>query len=483
MEAATPSERYLSRLCRRSFLRLWSWPNVYRDQSWSGGSEGKEVCDLLVVFDNHIFIFSDKHCEFPDTGNLVTDWSRWFRAAVETSARQIWGAERWIKTHPDRLFLDPICSEPFPFPLPSPEKAVFHRVVVAHGSAARCRAQLGGSGSLMLASDVVGAGFPFTVGHLSTDKGYVHVFDDFTLDTVLHTVDTAADLAQYLQRKEQFVVSGKLVSAAGEEELLAYYLRHVDDEEKHCFDFPYSATFVSIDEGFWDSYCKHPDRLAQIQADKVSYIWDGLIDEFTKHVLAGTQYFKTATTIAEHEVGLRLMAREGRTRRRMLGRSLLAIMQRADTEGRSARVVKPSIQGDPYYIFLALQHPEGKPYEEYRIVRRNLLEAYCFVTRLKFPDATGVVGIATNPWGSPTGSEDLVYLDCAVWTDEDTAEAARLQSGLGLLGEVRQFESVEPEYPLSRDQDMKKGRNRNRVCPCGSGKKFKRCHGSNAKAL
>ncbi len=303
-------------------------------------------------------------------------------------------------------------------------------------------------------------------------------FDDFTLDTVLRTVDTAADLAQYVQRKEQFFVSGKLLSAAGEEELLAYYLRRVDNDEKHCFEFPDSADVVAIDEGFWDSFSKHPERLAQIQADKVSYIWDGLIDEFTKHVLAGTQHFKTNASVAEHEVVLRLMAREGRTRRRMLGRSLLAVIRRADTEGRSTRVVKPSMPGDPYYVFVALQHPADKTFEDYRIVRRNLLEAYCLVIRLKFPDAREVVGIATNPLGSAIGSEDLIYLDGAAWTDEAATEARRFQKQLGLLQEVHEFETVESEYPLGRNREMSKGRNRNQMCPCGSGKKFKKCHGS-----
>jgi hypothetical protein len=50
-EGVTDAERYLAKLCRRSFLSLWSYPGVFRDQ---GG--GKEVCDLLVVFDNHIII-------------------------------------------------------------------------------------------------------------------------------------------------------------------------------------------------------------------------------------------------------------------------------------------------------------------------------------------------------------------------------------------------------------------------------------------
>lgn len=91
-EGITTAERYLKRLCDRSFLSLWSYSGVYRDQGHLGrAEEGKEVCDLLVVFENHILIFSDKDCTFPESGNLDLDWSRWYRRAVESSARQVWG--------------------------------------------------------------------------------------------------------------------------------------------------------------------------------------------------------------------------------------------------------------------------------------------------------------------------------------------------------------------------------------------------------
>src|SRR5438477_13146594 len=53
-EGVTAAERYLAELCRRSFLSLWSYPAVFRDQGHRGGNgDGKEVCDLLVVFENH----------------------------------------------------------------------------------------------------------------------------------------------------------------------------------------------------------------------------------------------------------------------------------------------------------------------------------------------------------------------------------------------------------------------------------------------
>src|ERR1700682_1651598 len=97
-EGVTAAERYLQRLCKHSFLSLWSHMGIFRDQRGSGTKgDGKELCDLLVVFGNDILIFSDKACEFRNTGNLQLDWSRWFRRAVLKSADQVWGAERWIK--------------------------------------------------------------------------------------------------------------------------------------------------------------------------------------------------------------------------------------------------------------------------------------------------------------------------------------------------------------------------------------------------
>src|ERR1035441_107367 len=107
--AQTESERYLGDLCARTFLSLWSYPSVHRDQM-GPGKEGKEVCDLLVVCGRHVIIFSDKHCRFDENGGIERSWSRWFRKTVKRSADQVWGAERWIRNFPERLFLDRTCS-------------------------------------------------------------------------------------------------------------------------------------------------------------------------------------------------------------------------------------------------------------------------------------------------------------------------------------------------------------------------------------
>jgi hypothetical protein len=203
-EGQTPSERYLKALCDRAFLSLWSYPSVYRDQGGGGNAskqEGKEVCDLLVIFDKHIIIFSDKHCRFAKEGQIGTSWRRWFRSTVKDSARQVRGAERWIRTFPNRLFLDRMCTKPLPIALPDVNMAVFHRIVVAHGISQACRDVMGGNGSLMLTSDIVGEEqhvFPFRVGWPDDPaKGFIHVFDDATLYFVLRTLDTVTDFVLF----------------------------------------------------------------------------------------------------------------------------------------------------------------------------------------------------------------------------------------------------------------------------------------------
>ena len=57
---------------------------------------------------------------------------------------------------------------------------------------------------------------PFAVGIINPAKGYIHVFDDVTLNIVLSELDTITDFVKYLRKKEGLIASGKLAFAAGE---------------------------------------------------------------------------------------------------------------------------------------------------------------------------------------------------------------------------------------------------------------------------
>jgi hypothetical protein len=498
----TPTERYLKRLCDRTFLSLWSYSGIYRDQGNARGGHGKEVCDTLVVFQNHVIIFSDKDCAFPNTGDLQVDWSRWFRRAVLKSAEQIYGAERWIRDFPDRLFLDPSCTQPFPYPLPDPGEAKFHRVVVAHNASDRCRAELGGSGSLMIHTDIVGTQhiltpdhdcLPFAVGHIDPDKGFVHVLDDTALEIVMSALDTISDFVNYLMKKERFLTGDTIVLVPGEEDLLALYLGELNEKGEHDFVFPVDSTedfdmLMLDEEGAWEDFAQSPKRQRQLAANRISYLWDGLIETTTHHVVQHTQYHTVDPSIAYNEKLLRIPAREPRLKRRMLSEALYDLVQRTPRGQRGLRVILPTEPGDTSYVFVALAQPDfAQSYEEYRRVRLELLYACVMVAKLVLGDLVDIVGIATEAQRAAGGSEDLIYLDARHWTERDEEKARELQKKLDILIEPSLYHARYYEYPDAPTamqcidprhyRRAPRGSDRNRPCPCGSGKKHKKCCG------
>ena len=46
----TDTEKRLSDLCNKTFLNLWSYTSPFKE-------DGKEMCDVIAIFENHIFIF------------------------------------------------------------------------------------------------------------------------------------------------------------------------------------------------------------------------------------------------------------------------------------------------------------------------------------------------------------------------------------------------------------------------------------------
>lgn len=482
----TESERFLAQLCERTFLSLWSYPGIFRDQGVGKTGEGKEICDLLVVFDEHVLIFSDKHCAFPAKGDVNVGWGRWFKKSIRAAADQLWGAERWIRDYPDRLFLDRACKQRFPVPLPPPNDAVFHLIVVAHGSQERAQKVIGGAGSLILESSLKGQDHlakPFTVGDLDERRTFVHVFDDVSLPIVLSTVDTIADFVRYLQKKAAFVRSPVEVLARSEADLLALYLKTTDRAGEHDFPSSQDAEFVVVDEGHWDDFESRPERIAQRRANQVSYSWDALIQEFAHHTLAGTHDFAVPPTFETSNTILKFLAREPRTRRRMLAGALLEALHDSNDHERRTRYILPSRSGDPFYVFLFLPVLGSRSREEYRQTRLKVLQACCLVVRLKHPEAQDIVGIATESGVHSIGrSEDAAYFDGRTWTAEDEAAARDAQQRLDLLtNPVMSRRSVD-EYPVAHQRTtvgpVLKGNARNLPCPCGSGAKYKRCHGA-----
>lgn len=100
----TPSERLLAEIADRSFLKLWTYPNPYKELN-------RELADLIVVFGDDVLLFSDKGGAYPESGDQTLDWTRYYRSAITQSAAQLRTAEHWIRRSPDRVYLDVRCTE------------------------------------------------------------------------------------------------------------------------------------------------------------------------------------------------------------------------------------------------------------------------------------------------------------------------------------------------------------------------------------
>jgi len=159
----TASERYVARLCTRSFLRLWTHPNPK-------GKKGKELCDCLVVCGPHVVIVSVKDNEYRETGDS-TGWERWIRVAIDASFAQISGAERWLETVDEVERADGRVVT-----LPERGKRQYHRVAVALGSRGEVPIEWGDKG-----------------------KGFVHVCDEYSLEALFLALDTITDFVHFLQ--------------------------------------------------------------------------------------------------------------------------------------------------------------------------------------------------------------------------------------------------------------------------------------------
>lgn len=438
--------------------------NVFTDENRKGGrGDGKELCDLMVVFGNDILLFSDKNCAFPPHPNINVAWSRWYRRAIKKSADQLLGAESWIRRYPNRVFLDRHCTHRFPIPIPDMGNAKFHRIAVTRGAYTRCREFFSGesTGSLVIDTRVHAEEHlqsPFTVGLVAPNRSYVHVLDELTLEVVLRELDTVSDLVAYLKKKEALLAKpGRTVLATGEEQLVSMYLTHMNKDNEHDFGkIPSDVNFLFVQEGHWEDFIRSPQYRAKKDADRVSYAWDRLIEHFTANgfVNSGDD---TSTGPRDLEIALRVLASEPRIRRRQLAAQLLeAINKEVRPDERFTRLGISNDFPDTAYVFLILPRPTYvSSYEEYQEGRRAFLLASCKVAKLRVPSAKRIVGIATEPARSGGASEDLLLLEAhdEAWTSELENEAKELQETLGILQEATTTyrETHDKEYP---DRDL-----------------------------
>jgi SEC-C motif len=214
-------------------------------------------------------------------------------------------------------------------------------------------------------------------------------------------------------------------------------------------------------------------------------LWDDLLQRTAQNALDGTllgnsDFYNSQSAIFE-------MAKEPRFARRALAERIINAIRNFpyDQEGvvRSVSFM-PSFYQDKAYIFLQLRWPEstaGDYDTVYRPRRRGALEIACGVARNKFPHLKKVIGIAIDaPRDKPINSEDFILMDGDEWPDERrrTYEEANKDLKFFETNTLQKGIIHVKNFPDADNAATSVKIGRNAKCPCKSGKKFKRCHGS-----
>ncbi len=401
----TPSEKLVFDLCMQSFLSLWSYANPQR-------LDGRELCDVLLVFGERIVIFSVKEIALNEQADLEVAAKRWVREAVDKSVGQLRGARNEL-TRMNRVIRHDGTDG---VDLPPVENRRIHMVAVAAG----------GKRSV-----------PFAGGGKDS-AGYVHVMDEVALREILGELDTTADFLQYLDAKESF--SGGIVFE-GEENLLGLYI-HAGRK------LPTGCDTLFVENGIWKEVHTKPEFAARKSEDRISHWWDDLIETFIKDFDFGLE---GGPTPSEHERVVRTMAAEDRFARRMLSAACLDWLQRKQPGARN--LVSPSGVG---YVFGTFPRNWERGY------RRADLSARCFVARgPSVLNCSTIVGLGTEVYDPAGYSFDGVYLHLPEWTDQDEETAKEARCRLGILQDPVTAFLPADEFPSpSRSEKTRAERNR-----------------------
>lgn len=398
------SEAFVQYFCQKSFLSLWCHANPR-------GKSGKELCDILVVCDPDVIIISVKAVELGRKNDSSTEHERWLRRAVDAFKKQIFGAERWLKTASNVICRDGTVG----IELPALDNRRTHRIAVAFGS--REEVSIGGK---------------------KQPDGFVHVFTEQSLTEVFNELDTIQDFVDYLRRKEFFLSQGGIIVEGSESNLLGFYI-HEGRE------FPKAPDFLMVQDGIWSEIQRKPEFIARKQADEVSYAWDFLIEKLVAE--DGHQSSQYGWTLSEREYAIRVMARERRLSRRMLGEALTDFLRLTkQNKIRSRMMISLS---DVIYVLAYFRKGTERRY------RISELSARCLIARSKSEESLNtILGIGFCEFDPSIGSEtDVAYFSFNEWTEKLQLEAQQLESEFGFFRNARMHRKPFDEFPTTAESE------------------------------
>ena len=371
----TLSEKYVAELCEKSFMPFWSFPNPL-------GKNGKELCDVLIVCGDHIIIISVKDIRISQHKDASVVYDRWVKKAVDDSAEQIFGAERFLST------VNEVSLKNRKSKIKLPEKGVrkIYRVAIAFGSPDE---------------------FPLPMGFF--EKGFVHVFDEQSTFIVLSELDTITDFTDYLTAKEEFL-SKHHILVPREVDFLALYIDTALD-----LDIPDDSVISS--DGLWRAYSQSEEYEKWQKDIVVSRIWDFMIQQMHKiHITDETADSRRW----ELEEAIRTINLESRMNRMVLGETLDDAIKKKVL----ARITKPLSGATHAYVLMPLN---DKNWQE----KEGELELRCIVARYENPEVRRIIGVSIGSNSKGDSCFDIFMVDVAELDETFITTAKRIKKELG----------------------------------------------------
>ena len=440
------TEKDLSDLCDFAFLKLWSFPNPYKEP-------GKELCDILVIFDNNIIIFSVKDIKYNEEKGMA-GWKRWKRKAIDESIEQINGAEKWLRKYPNKIFTDSTCKQSIPIKIKNDMK--MYRILVAHGVSEYIKKIPGNtSGSLGIkySDDKNLDEIPYFI-ELPKSPIY-HIFDSSNLEIVLKELDTITDFINYLKEKEKAIKNSKIVSYTSEEDVLGQYMRTIEYETgKHYIlkDTNYNK-IVNFENNIWNIFSNSIEYKEKKYLDKTSYLWDEYLKQLCEFALNGE--LRGNIDVFQDDSPIKEMAKESRFHRRILSDGIIQAVnyfpEIADEYTRHVRFIM-SEDNKSAYVFLQIKYNEQEDYEKIvRLKRRQMMNIACGTLKNKHSFLKKIIGIAINsPKHHIYADQDYILLDCKKWTREDRSYYYNLNKDFNFWKQKNELKVMNSfEYPVA----------------------------------
>ncbi|KCZ90797.1 hypothetical protein HJO_13136 [Hyphomonas johnsonii MHS-2] len=275
-------------------------------------------------------------------------------------------------------------------------------------------------------------------------------------------LDTITDFTAYLDRKSEFVRSGKLAVAESEEDLVAYYAVRINEYGDHDFTHPDERPWsegerIAISKTFIN-FIQNPQYTAKKRADEISYVWDELIKKFSGHMLDGTSLVPDGHSydLKQSETALRYMAKENRFQRRIHGQAVVG----AINIGRSAEhfffrsmIGAPGSKGNETGFFVLVfpyldwMEDQGG-YQHYRKKRAEIAVTYGEAMLLQCSHLKRMVGVSLEPPSKDRGSsEDLLQIEQRDWTPEEQREIKDACKAMGIAQNFTENQISDQEFP------------------------------------